>query len=188
MQTCLLFGLFVVVVVFLVPQGAKLFHSSARQTVYKYILFTIYSVGVLWLTLVNRWGLEVSRYRFKPLYVVRQLLTCWFDTNKISVYTCKAIQRNSKYLFDSVHASPIEDLLLNIILFIPFGFLLPYIWPKLRFWKTISISFLVSVIIEATQYVAQLGCCDIDDIFNNTLGSCIGYACYKMWKYFYNRT
>ena len=180
MLSCALFGVFVLAVLFLVPLGAKLV-GAYRAKYYKYTLLTIYLGGILWLTLANRWGMEVSRVRFKPFYVVRQMLNCWFGFKKIAASTCRAVFRNSRHLFDSVSASPVEDLFLNIVLFIPLGFLLPYVWPKLNFWKTIFISIFLSSCIEGIQYVAQLGCCDIDDIINNTLGACIGYSCF--WIY-----
>lgn len=166
---------------FLVPQGAKFFRTAKSQAIYKYSLFSAYVGGVLWLTLVKRWGMEVSQVRFQPFYVARRLLNCWFHFKDISASVCKALLRNSKGLFNSTHATPVEDLFLNIILFIPLGFLLPYAFPKLRFWKTICISLLLSVCIEGTQYVAQLGCCDIDDVINNTLGACIGYGCFSLY-------
>ena len=151
MLVCLLYGLAVLVVVFLVPQGAKLFRTAKAQAIYKYSLLSAYTGGILWLTLVKRWGLEVSRYRFQPFYVARRVLNCWFHFKDISASTCRAILRNSKGLFNSARATPVEDLFLNIILFIPLGFLLPYAFPKLRFWKTVSISLLLSVFIESVQ-------------------------------------
>ena len=169
-------------VIFLVPQGAKFCRTPKTQTLYKYVLFSIYGGGVLWLTLVNRFELDVSRVRWEPFYVVRLLANCALNTKKYPAYICKNALKNSKYLFDSIHATPIEDLLLNIILFIPLGFLLPYIWPKLNGRKTVLMAFVISVTIETTQYIAHWGCLEVDDIINNTLGACIGYGCFKLYK------
>lgn len=182
MLKCVLFGFFVLVVLFLVPHGERLYKSAKTKRQYKYTLFTTYLVGILWLTLINRWGMEVSRVRFEPFYVLRFILNCWLGWKRTSAYACAAAMRNSKNLFNSVQATPIEDLLLNIILFIPLGFLLPYLWPKLSGFKTVLTGLLVSVAIETTQYVLQLGCCDIDDIINNTLGSLLGYVLYRCWS------
>lgn len=187
MQKCFYLGAFVLLVMFLVPQGAKLLRTPRATTRYKYTLLSIYLGGILWLTLFNRWELDVSSYRFKPFYVVRQLLNCWFGFQKIAAATCRAVFKNSANLWDSKSATPIEDLLLNITLYMPLGFLLPYIWPKLNFWKTTFIGFLLSISIEVTQYVAHWGCCDIDDIINNTLGTCIGYGCFWLYRKFSSR-
>ena len=182
MLICIYFGLFVLFVIFLVPQGTKLFRTLKAQNIYKYILLTLYGGGIIWLTLANRLGLDVARTRWEPFYNIRLLANCALKTNKFPTYVCKNALKNSKHLFDSVHATPIEDLLLNIILFLPFGFLLPYIWPKLNGWKTILLAFCVSTIIEITQYFAHWGCLGLDDIFNNTLGACIGYSCFVFYK------
>ena len=182
MLNCIYFGLFVLLIVFLVPQGVKLCRTSKAKNIYHSILLFIYGGGILWLTLVNRFELDVARVRFEPFYVLRLLTNCAFKTNKYPAYICRNALKNSKRLFDSIHATPIEDLLLNVILFMPLGFLLPYIWPKLNFWKTVFLSFCLSTAIETTQYIAHWGCLDIDDIFNNTLGACIGYSCWALYK------
>ncbi len=182
MLHCLYFGIFVLIIMFLVPQGGKLLGSSKIQTFYKGLLLSIYGGGVLWLTLAKRWGMEVSQVRFQPFYVIRRLLNCWLGIKNASARACRALLKNSQNLLDGAHATPIEDLLLNIILFIPLGFLLPYIWPKLNFCKTLLISLLFSAAIEGTQYIAHLGCCDIDDVINNTIGACIGYGCLSLYR------
>ena len=180
MFACVLFGLCVLGGLLFVPLAVRLFSSYKR--LYQYTLLTGYVGGVLWLTLAKRWGMEVSQVRFQPFYVVRRLLDCWLGTNKISARACRALLKNSQNLLDGTHATPIEDLLLNIILFIPLGFLLPYIWPKLNFWKTALIALVFSAAIEGMQYFAQLGCCDIDDVINNTIGACMGYGIFRLYS------
>lgn len=69
------------------------------------------------------------------------------------------------------------NIILNILLFTPMGFLLPLLNNKLKSWyKTIGISFLVTLLIEFFQFFTNFGIFEIDDIFNNTLGSIIGYS------------
>ncbi len=166
---------------FLIPLGMKLFRTPRAQSVYQTTVFAVYLGSILWMTLFNRWGMNVSSFRFAPFHVLRQIINCLFGFQKIAAATCQAVFRNSTRLLDAVHTTPIEDLLLNIILFMPLGFLLPFIVKKLNFWKTAWISALFSAAIETTQYLAHWGCCDIDDIFNNTLGACIGYGCYQIF-------
>ena len=172
MLTCLLFGLGVLLTLALVPLGAKWWHTPKY---YKVSLFSLYIAGVLWLTLANRWGMEVAQLRLRPFYMWRVLVSCVLKLKPLPGYVCSNIFKNSKSLFDSTHATLIEDILLNIILFIPFGFLVPYIWPKFNFWKTVLTGCFLSACIEATQYLMHWGCCDIDDVLNNTLGTVLGY-------------
>lgn len=68
-----------------------------------------------------------------------------------------------------------RGIVLNILLFVPFGFIVPLWGKKLRsFWKVIALGLLFTISIEAIQYTCSLGILDIDDIFNNTLGAAIG--------------
>lgn len=67
----------------------------------------------------------------------------------------------------------------NIVMFIPIGFLLPLLWKKFnRAWRTIGIGFLISFFIELLQ-LPQMRSSDVDDLWLNTLGACIGYVLYK---------
>lgn len=70
-----------------------------------------------------------------------------------------------------------QFLVLNIILFMPLGFFLPLVHRSFKkFYKTLMLAFIFTLLIEATQYVTRLGIFEIDDIFNNTLGAIIGYG------------
>lgn len=68
------------------------------------------------------------------------------------------------------------NVLLNIAMFCPFGFLLPIIWRKLRKWYlSIPAGLAFSVLLEALQLIFSRGVFDVDDLFCNTLGAMIGY-------------
>ena len=71
----------------------------------------------------------------------------------------------------------IYNVLGNILIFIPFGYLLSfYIKPK-NTWPTIIVSLITSTIVEFTQL--NIGrSFDIDDIILNIVGSFIGYLIY----------
>jgi glycopeptide antibiotics resistance protein len=76
----------------------------------------------------------------------------------------------------------IDNLLGNILAFIPMGLLVPAIWPQLRhLWKTLLFGMLFSFGIELTQLsFSILGLmfrsADIDDIILNTVGAIAGYG------------
>lgn len=68
---------------------------------------------------------------------------------------------------------------LNILLFIPFGLLIPFIWTGMDHPVSIvcsGISF--SLLIELTQLLNRRRT-DIDDLILNTLGTLIGYVVFK---------
>ena len=68
------------------------------------------------------------------------------------------------------------NVLLNIAMFGPMGFLIPLLSKILRKWYlTIPVGFLASLGIEVLQLTFASGVFDVDDLFCNTLGSAIGY-------------
>lgn len=68
----------------------------------------------------------------------------------------------------------------NILMLMPMGFLLPCLHQKFRKLGSIFlIALIFSAAIEITQYFTGRGLCEFDDVFNNTLGACIGFI---MWK------
>lgn len=68
------------------------------------------------------------------------------------------------------------NVLLNIAMFGPLGFLLPLLVRKFRRWyTTIPTGFALSLTIELLQLAFARGICDVDDLFANTLGTAMGY-------------
>lgn len=67
----------------------------------------------------------------------------------------------------------------NIILFIPFGFLLPLVFRPARHIRLMLLfAILYSTSIEVTQVITAMGYGEIDDIVTNVLGAGIGYNCW----------
>lgn len=77
--------------------------------------------------------------------------------------------------------------LLNIFMFIPLGFLLPLIWDRFRsFWKAILTGFGFSLLIEFFQLFNHR-ISDVDDLIMNTVGTCIGYLIWVVFKLIFYR-
>ncbi|NMA51276.1 MAG: VanZ family protein [Mollicutes bacterium] len=74
----------------------------------------------------------------------------------------------------------------NIIMFIPFGFIVAtYLKPK-KIWPHLTIGFIVSLTIESVQ--RNIGrSFDIDDILLNTIGCVIGYILYLLFIRIYKK-
>ena len=70
----------------------------------------------------------------------------------------------------------IINTVLNIMLFVPLGFLIPTIWNEYRSLKQVFlIGIGLSLIIEIFQ-IFTFRLTDIDDLITNTLGTIIGYS------------
>ena len=76
-----------------------------------------------------------------------------------------------------------RNIILNIIAFIPFGFLIPAGIKKMQqFWKTYLAGFLFTLLIEMIQLITGRGLFEVDDLIYNTLGSIIGYGIFTIIK------
>ncbi|MDK2951886.1 MAG: hypothetical protein PWQ77_1551 [Kosmotogales bacterium] len=70
---------------------------------------------------------------------------------------------------------------LNILLFVPFGFFLKFIWPDINKLKYIVLSgFSFSLLIEISQLFNHRQT-DIDDLILNTLGTLLGYLLFRVF-------
>ena len=78
----------------------------------------------------------------------------------------------------------IENLVGNILGFVPFGFILPILSKKFLSIKAIIIAtFSLSFTYEILQLLFEFGSFDVDDLILNTLGGVIGYLPIKLINY-----
>ncbi|XZF75644.1 VanZ family protein [Bacillus sp. AL-1R] len=76
----------------------------------------------------------------------------------------------------------IVNVIGNILLFVPFGFILTSIK---RTKMVILVGLFLSVSIEVVQYMMSFRWSDIDDVILNTLGTYIGYRIYMGKRFIY---
>lgn len=70
----------------------------------------------------------------------------------------------------------------NIIMFIPFGILIPSAFPMMRNIFVCTLTALAcSLSLEMFQLITGRGFCQLDDVVTNTLGTLIGCIVYKIW-------
>lgn len=71
---------------------------------------------------------------------------------------------------------------LNVILFVPLGFLLPLIWSNFEKIKYVFISgFSLSAIVELSQLLNNRST-DVDDLILNTIGAILGVLLFKLFS------
>ena len=108
-------------------------------------------------------------YNLKPFFVVPEIFMSGnFNIVEPDSYV---FILNQKYL----------EPLFNILMTIPFGIYLRYYF-KCSFFKTLVLSFLLSLFFELTQltglyslYSRPYRLCDVNDLINNTTGGIIGF-------------
>lgn len=70
----------------------------------------------------------------------------------------------------------------NVSIFIPLGILLPLFFDRMKvWWRTLLLGFGISWGIELAQLFFRLGLFEFDDIFNNTLGTLLGYEIFVLF-------
>lgn len=125
-------------------------------------IFSIYILVILWLTLIHR--TPDHPQTIAPLFYELRLIIQTHDTWSI---------------IDSVR---------NLLMLMPFGFMISEIFPKLRNTIKIALTALAfSVFIEAMQLITARGTCQMDDIMNNTMGAAVG-GCIRMKIQKYKRS
>ena len=71
------------------------------------------------------------------------------------------------------------NLMGNLLLLSPIGFLLPICFPKIRSGQIWFISFVFCGLIEIIQISLSIGIFDVDDIILNGLGGVLGFMMHK---------
>ncbi len=121
------------------------------------VLFLVSLLAVGFVTLFSRDGSSSTKVLF-GLYKMK-----------------KAIQTGS--------VLPLTHILQNILLFIPFGFLICACCPdkKHHLFTALTYALLLSCTIESLQYLLVIGECDLEDVLSNVLGAWAGLGIYKLY-------
>ncbi|MBD5142360.1 MAG: VanZ family protein [Ruminococcus sp.] len=156
--------------------------KSKRITVFIKICFIIYLLALLYLLFLQRIFVRGSRIQEIEDYGFWQSIK--WSVNLIPFRTIlDYIQQMDPISIHSVHDYAFQNIIGNIIWFLPMGVFLPYFSQKQRnFLKFFLTAFFMIVCIEIMQLITLLGSCDIDDLLLNLLGSCIGFGIFYLIK------
>lgn len=70
---------------------------------------------------------------------------------------------------------------LNVIMLMPLGFLVPFLWRGTRkLWKVTAIGAGLSLLVELSQLL-NFRSTDVDDLILNTLGAVVGYGIWRLY-------
>ena len=155
------FCLFVGILAFLV-------HINMRKMT-TYILLLIYVLAVISVTLLFRDFDIGTRIRLNPIRFYSK-----FSQNAIE----KTRENGWHGLWVTIckYEFSIIEILLNILLFVPLGLLIPQALECFRrWWRILLVGISLSALIEIFQYISRQGCLDTSDILHNTIGICMGF-------------
>ena len=85
------------------------------------------------------------------------------------------------YIDYAYKLNSVENLVGNVVVFMPLGFLLPLMSDDLQKFSDVFLNVFTFVLgIEVFQLFSAFGAFDVDDILLNCVGAAIGYGCYKV--------
>lgn len=67
------------------------------------------------------------------------------------------------------------NLVGNIVLLVPIGILIPFVYTNLTWKKSLALAVATGLVIEGMQVIFRVGIFDIDDVILNALGVMVGY-------------
>ena len=133
------------------------------QKKYVKIIFVIYLIVVI----------KVIIFKY-PLEHLKAIAATWekdvilegLDTANFTLFKTIRMYINYSYMLNSF-----ENLVGNVVVFIPFGFLIPYVLKRGRnFFVMLINAFLFVLGIEVFQLFSAFGAFDVDDILLNCVG------------------
>ena len=70
----------------------------------------------------------------------------------------------------------------NIVLLVPIGFLVPFVYRKMTWKRSLALAVAAGLAIEGMQALFRVGIFDIDDVILNGLGVMVGYWVFMMGR------
>lgn len=120
--------------------------------------------------------IKVMVFKDMPTIRIGQLMLDFSGTNSGHGPNLVPLKTILPYLFG--HKGLIiagVNLIGNIVLLVPIGFLVPFIYQNVKWKNSLLIAIIVGFTIEIMQVILGVGIFDIDDILLNALGVMIGY-------------
>ena len=157
-----------IVFIALVVVSTVAFRHIRDGKYYKHALIVLaatYVLGLLWFTLLSRKPAANAVVILRPRAIQRFFHLDFKPDGGIA-----GIRIGKMY----------AETLRNILLFIPFGFLLPQTSSLRSWWKVFLCGIGFSITIEIMQLITRLGCFDVDDVITNLVGTLIGYGMYRL--------
>ena len=145
-----------------------------------FLVFIVYLSGFLYITFFSRNASDEYQIHIALFKDLKDSIKIDFGVLGTLYYLLTGNIAEIGKHFEIVRFSGISQVYLNVMLFIPMGYLLPYMFKwfrqKLRL-RTLAASFLLSLAVENMQLITKHGFYDLDDLddlFTNTLGGFLG--------------
>lgn len=133
--------------------------NRTRLRVLGKILFVLYIAFIFYFLLLSDWygrsgGMQEHHYN---LVLFKEIKRFWIYRRELGM------------------AAVVNNLLGNVLIFMPFGFFMPMASKYRNFFVTAFYGFGMSLCVETFQLITKVGSFDVDDLLLNTLGGILGY-------------
>ena len=137
------------------------------------ILFLLYAAVMIWLLYGKRWYDGVTQRWFSPEYLTYvKAHWHWAPLETIRRYARVLSNPRSAASFRNA----VVQLIGNVVVFLPLGFLPPLIRPGLQsFPRFLLFVCITDALIELIQMATLLGYCEPDDFILNVSGASLGW-------------
>ncbi|MDO4280169.1 MAG: VanZ family protein [Peptococcaceae bacterium] len=152
-------------------------------------LLGVVLIGII-LTVIFRKDSSVPKVKTSALSLLLYYYLCVMLLNIVGIPTLSEYFRLSRlgeaFFNPNVNFIPLSDgfslsFVLNILLFIPLGFLSPFISKTFERVRNIFfIGLVLSLFIEIAQLFTLHRATDVNDILTNVAGTMIGYFCFRL--------
>ena len=154
-------------------------HNRA-WTIRELVFFSIIFLGVTFIghMLLKKKKIKVSQFIAGEslfLFLVVVLASTVFTRTSNGVRTYELIPFWSWYEIIAGNTALFEEIVLNMVLLLPAGILLPFLFDKkIKWYKAFALGFIFSAFIEICQLVFCRGLFEWDDMIHNALGAMVG--------------
>lgn len=169
----------------------KLIVLAFDKTIFYFLVFMV--LRLLWLMAIRRRRTiksEASVWLFAFYLILVLMLTTFRGTyfpwqlsfnfhRPLSDINLVFMKETWKMFYAQSRLDFVYNSFGNIVCFLPFGFLAPFVFSKKQtFIRGLLSGMMFSIFIEAMQFLLATGVSDIDDVFFNSCGTALGYLLY----------
>lgn len=137
--------------------------------------------------------MKTKQLSTKIIFILYCLLIVWIVLFKTSFSFADVFSLSGErtinlipfYYADDVGRLHLREVILNIIIFIPFGLYLRMLDSSIK--KAIFTGFVTSLTLEVCQFILAIGSFDITDIITNTLGVILGICFYALLGFVFKK-
>ncbi|MCR4586709.1 MAG: VanZ family protein [Lachnospiraceae bacterium] len=159
----------------------------------KALILTIFGIYIAALLVLTFFSSRETEEVFLVQNRLFEELKVMFDMDKfMRLFIFEGVGRAVEYAKESwskiniFQLFSLAEMYLNICLFIPMGYLLPYAFKWFRNdlrVRPVLACFVFSFIVENAQLLTMRGLYDVNDIFNNTIGGILGVLLFAFFAY-----